>query len=137
MMNTPPFSDFSEAKKMVSYCSVCASAYLPMQTELLWEEEGAQGFHLTCKKCGHATIAVVSSTETGVNVTGVLSDLSYQDVVRFRACKAITIDDVLDAHQELMLMSQKPVVVPSSKKQRKTVVKQAKNSQTNKKGIKK
>lgn len=63
---------------------------------------GTQGqthlLHVNCKKCQNSIIALVLVNQVGASSVGLLTDLSYDDVLRFREDREIHIDDVMATH---------------------------------------
>lgn len=90
--------EWNNGLRLVSYCPICESPYHSIQTQQLWQEGQTNAFHITCKKCGHSILAMAITTEIGASSLGILTDLSYEDVVRFRMDRTITLNDVIDAH---------------------------------------
>lgn len=65
---------------------------------MLAESEGAHLVHLECETCGSAVVAVVMNNVLGLSTVGLLTDLTPEDVLKFRAAGTISTDDVLDLH---------------------------------------
>ena len=128
-MNTQQSSqEWNEGLRLVSYCPICESPYNSIQTQSLWKEGQTNAFHLTCKKCGHAILAIAMTTEIGASSLGILTDLSYDDVVRFRMNRVISLNDVIDAH---IIFSSDSILWVSGvppQKQTKTSIKRARKS---------
>lgn len=62
-------------------------------------------FHLTCKQCNHAVLAVILESSHGVSSVGLVTDLEAQDAVRVHDADPISADDVVRAHLELDMKS--------------------------------
>lgn len=93
---------------MLAHCPLCQAAYDDASVRLLGEVASTlstQGtsrlFHLTCKKCAHAILAVILESAHGVSSIGLVTDLEAQDAVRIHDADPISADDVLRAHYEL------------------------------------
>ncbi len=96
------FSNFSlDNLKFVSYCPLCNSAYNPLEAKILEERENAHLVHVRCRNCQSAIVALIVSGGLGVSSIGLVTDLSAEDVLRFKHEDPITIDDVLELHEEL------------------------------------
>ncbi|MBI4257035.1 hypothetical protein HY626_03205 [Candidatus Uhrbacteria bacterium] len=92
---------WNEGLKLVSFCPVCETRYNPMEARLLGEQGEAHLLHVQCRKCQHSILALVLVNQVGASSVGVLTDLSYADVVRVRSCGSVCVDDVIDVHRML------------------------------------
>lgn len=99
-MSTISDSDrWNEGLKLVSFCPVCETRYHPMEARALAGEGETQLLHVQCRKCQNAILALVHVNQVGASSVGLLTDLSYEDVVRFRAERVVHIDDVIEMHR--------------------------------------
>lgn len=100
MLNFPSQNPYSpqDNLRLISFCPLCHTHYNPWQTRILEEREDAHLIYLQCRKCGSAVVAVVLTGLFGVSSIGVVTDLTSDDVLRFKEAEAVTADDVLDAH---------------------------------------
>lgn len=87
--------------KFVSYCPLCNSAYNPLEAKILEEREDAHLVHVRCRNCHSAIVALIVAGGLGVSSIGLVTDLSSEDVLRFKNGEPITIDDILDLHHKL------------------------------------
>lgn len=110
----PPFP----TPQLLAHCPLCQAAYDETSVCLIGEFTprmafGASGksrmFHLTCKQCCHAVLAVILESSHGISSVGLVTDLEAQDAVRVHEASPITADDVVRAHQELAARSQELV----------------------------
>jgi len=84
------FDLFNESLRVVStHCPVCNSRY----------KNDAHLVHITCQQCRSAILAVVLVNGTGISSIGLVTDLTSEDVLKFRDAGALTHDDVIDLHQ--------------------------------------
>ncbi len=72
-----------------------------MEARVLDENAEASLVHVRCKECRNAMLTLVQMTKAGVSSVGLVTDLSYEDVVKFKEEGTISIDDVMMAHQGL------------------------------------
>lgn len=94
--------DFSEDDlKIVTHCPLCEAKYNPLKAKVLDEGEEVHLLHITCDKCGSAVVAVILNTAMGMSSVGLLTDLTPEDVLKFKDRQAVDADDVLSIHQEL------------------------------------
>ena len=98
-MSTMSESDlWSEGLKLVSFCPVCETRYHPMQARVLAGQGEIQLLHVQCRKCQNSILALVHVNQAGASSVGLLTDLCYEDVVRFRTSPTVSIDDVIATH---------------------------------------
>lgn len=72
-----------------------------MEAQVLDENGETHLLHVKCKSCRNAILALVLVTKAGVSSVGLVTDLSFDDVVKFRAQNKVSVDDVLAVHQGL------------------------------------
>ena len=87
--------------RIVSYCPLCEAEFNPMEARVLGEDGETHLLHVRCRSCANAILALVLVTKTGVSSVGLVTDLSYDDVVKFKAEGNVSIDDVLAVHGAL------------------------------------
>jgi hypothetical protein len=90
---------WNEGLKLVSFCPVCETRYTPIEARLLGEQGETHLLHVQCRKCQHSILALVLVNHVGASSVGLLTDLSYEDVVRVRSGQQIHLDDVIDTHR--------------------------------------
>mgnify|MGYP001568762633 CR=1 FL=1 len=69
-----------------------------MEARVLDEDGETHLLHVRCKNCANAMLALVLVTKAGVSSVGLVTDLSYEDVVQFRSSAKVSVDDVLSIH---------------------------------------
>jgi hypothetical protein len=89
---------WNEGLKLVSYCPVCETRYNPMEARLLGQQEETQLLHVQCRKCHNSILALVQVNQIGASSVGLLTDLSFEDVVGFRSASTVSLDDVIATH---------------------------------------
>lgn len=78
-----------------------------MEARILDEKEDGHLLHIRCKKCWNSILALVLVSNVGVSSVGLVTDLGFEDVQKFRAHSAeVTVDDVLEIHELLESKSQ-------------------------------
>lgn len=90
---------WNEGMKLVSYCPVCQTRYNAMQTHVLGTRGETHLLHVQCQKCTHCLLALVVVNQVGASSVGLLTDLSYEDIVARSAREKLSLDDVLEANQ--------------------------------------
>lgn len=88
-----------EHLRVISACPICNARYHAAELKILDEHNDAQLVHITCRKCQSSVVAVVLVNPLGVSSIGLVTDLSGEEVLKFRQMSAISSDDVLDVHQ--------------------------------------
>lgn len=101
MVSKAFFPLFGENLKLVSVCPLCSAEKEAIKTQVVDENEEAHLLHMQCDKCGSAVVAVVVHASNGLNSVGMLTDLTYADVLKFRAAAPIEIDDTLTFYEAL------------------------------------
>jgi hypothetical protein len=106
-MNSSPSShrpkkDFwHDGLRLVSFCPMCEAPFQPTEARILGEDAEAHLVHVRCRTCKNAVLALVRVTKSGVSSVGLVTDLSYDDVIRCRAGADVSVDDVLEIHELL------------------------------------
>lgn len=83
---------------LISSCPVCETPYASAQMRVLGAEGEAQVVHATCNACGNAMLALVMKGRVGAGSIGLATDLTAEDVLRFKTVAPVTIDDVIETH---------------------------------------
>ena len=81
-----------------------------MEARVIDEREDKHLMHIRCKKCAHSILALVLVSGTGVSSMGLLTDLTFDDVLKFRDAQPITVDDVIAFHHALTQQEEGPMV---------------------------
>lgn len=84
--------------KLISVCPLCEEHYNPTEAQLVGEAEDSHLLHITCRKCRNSIIALVLVSQGGVSSVGLVTDLNFEDVIKFRASQEVSYDDVLEMH---------------------------------------
>lgn len=92
--------------KLLSHCPLCQAVYEDASIHLLGEQGRLRLFHLTCRSCSHAVLAVILEHQNGVRSMGMVTDLEAQDVLRFQDIEPVSADDCLVAHDFLLKKSE-------------------------------
>lgn len=100
-MREPNFNLWNEGIKVVSRCPLCDSPYDNLDTRILGEDGETRLLHIRCQKCSNALLALILISQGAVSSVGLITDLSYEDVLRFQKGKMISTNDVIDMHTAL------------------------------------
>lgn len=101
MNASQPSDRWSDDLRLVSYCPVCETRYHPMEAKLLGENTETRLLHVRCRKCQHSILALVLVNQVGASSVGLLTDLSYEDVLKFKSNRLVSVNDVIDVHTTL------------------------------------
>ncbi|MBI2050843.1 MAG: hypothetical protein HYT31_03475 [Parcubacteria group bacterium] len=110
MLREPNYQHSSsslENLRLISYCPLCSTHYNPSEAKVLEEKSGAHLIHVSCQKCSSSIVAVILTGGIGVSSVGLITDLTGEDVLRFKNAKPVSSDDVLEAYE---LTRQRPGV---------------------------
>ena len=100
----------SEGLRFISYCPLCEASYNPLRARVLEERDDAHLVHIQCARCGSSIVALIMNSGLGLTSVGLVTDLTGDDVLRFKDEISLTGDDVLDVHQVLFPESAASVV---------------------------
>ncbi|MDP3985293.1 MAG: hypothetical protein Q8P82_00880 [bacterium] len=89
---------WDDGLRLISVCPLCEAQYNPLEAHLIDEEDNSHLLHITCIKCSHAVLARVLVSSGGISSVGLVTDLSYDDVVKFRDAEEVKDDEVLALH---------------------------------------
>jgi len=69
-----------------------------MDAKVLGEDQEASLVHATCRRCGSSTLSLVMALGEAATSLALVTDLSADDVLRFRDAPEVTVDDVIELH---------------------------------------
>lgn len=92
---------FQEGVKLLSYCPICEASYDPKEAKLLGAKHDSHLMHVQCGNCVSAILALVLVSSVGVSSVGLVTDLGFEEVDRFKDAAPVSTDDVIDAHRFL------------------------------------
>lgn len=94
--------EFFESIKVISVCPSCGAKYNITQAKILEERENGHLLHIQCKKCKSSVVSLILSNNYGVSSVSLVTDLSSEDVLKFKDREPVTPDDILDVHMFLL-----------------------------------
>lgn len=101
-MSTPNKTDkTTQGLRLVSYCPVCEIRSKSMHARTLAAQGETKLMHIQCHKCQNAFLALVLVNQVGASSVGLLTDLAYDDVLRFRSHPDVSVNDVITVHERL------------------------------------
>lgn len=89
----------NEGLRLISYCPLCNTHYNPLAAKVLDEREDAHLIHIECRKCGSSIVALVLTGGLGISSVGLVTDLTSDDVIRFKDARTILSDEVIDLYE--------------------------------------
>ena len=98
-MSSSSTNFWHDGLRIVSYCPLCEAEFNPMEARVLGEEGETHLVHVRCRSCLNAILALVLITKAGVSSVGLVTDLSYEDVIRFKTGAKVSVDDILEVHK--------------------------------------
>ena len=90
-----------ENMKQVSACPLCGMKYNPAEAQVVAEKESAFLLYTSCKRCGSSVVATLIASPMGVSSVGLITDLTYKDVLKFMDANAVTTNDILGVYKWL------------------------------------
>lgn len=100
MKNFPahPADEIFDNIKVISACPACGNKYYSGDAKILEEKESGHLVHIQCKRCKSSVVALILSNGMGISSISLVTDLTSDDVLKFKDRIAITTDDVIDSH---------------------------------------
>jgi hypothetical protein len=80
------------------FCPFCGARYDSNEARIVSEKEGAFLLHTDCRSCGSSVVAALIANQLGISSVGLITDLIFEDVVKFKENEAISPDEVLDVY---------------------------------------
>lgn len=93
------FNLFNDSTTLITHCPICNLRFDPLEAKILDENDSSHLVYIKCQSCKSAILAIIVSSNMGVSSIGLVTDLSSDDVLRFKEQAAISSDDVIEAHQ--------------------------------------
>lgn len=101
---TPPNKSFiDESLRIISHCPVCHYNYNSITARIIEENSTAHLIHIKCRRCQSAVLALILMNSFGISSVGLITDLSGDEVSKFKDLPAVNADDVLAIHDSLRL----------------------------------
>ncbi|MBU4512867.1 hypothetical protein KKD19_06575, partial [Patescibacteria group bacterium] len=73
---------------LASYCPLCEARQEDLQTDILGERSGARLVHTYCGDCDSHIISLVLTNNFGISSVGLVTDLTSEDILRFKDARA-------------------------------------------------
>lgn len=99
MANEHHPSFFEEGIKLISFCPLCQAKEEKMEVSVLEKTEAGRLIHLKCRHCRASILALIMISPSGLNSVGMITDLSAEEVVKFKETDRVGADEVLEFSQ--------------------------------------
>jgi len=96
-----PGFDIRSSSDCFGTCSVCKSPYDPWSVHEIGAQEERYLLHIVCQKCQTAILALISVQNSEVKTLELITDLNQKDVIKFGRKEPISVNDVLELHNQL------------------------------------
>ena len=100
-MNEKIFNLFNNNPALITYCPVCNVRFNPIEAKVLEENQNTHLVYIKCRHCQGSILAVIAASALGISSVGLITDLSGDDVIKFKQAEPISFDDVIAGHQFL------------------------------------
>ncbi len=87
--------------KVMRECTVCKAELDIESIRTIESSLGSHILHVTCVACENSLIFLVGSTQFGIGLVGLVSDLNFDDSVKFRHKQPIDDDRLIEYYQVL------------------------------------
>ena len=90
-----------DSLRMDGHCPNCGNLFDFRKTQVLAEESGSTLLYLKCSNCGMAAVATMTMSPQGLLFRGMITDLTPQDILKFKDANEIDSEDIMTLHQNL------------------------------------
>lgn len=90
-----------DSLRLISYCPLCEVSYNPLRARVLEERDDAHLVHIQCANCGSSIVALILNSTLGITSVGLVTDLTGDDVLRFKDEGHVTTNEVISFHNFL------------------------------------
>lgn len=88
-------------KETVIYCPLCNKEYRPDNLRVVEEAGETVLAHSSCPACAGAVLSLLYKDLMGITLLGLVTDLDYDDALKFKDGEIIKTDEVLKLYQLL------------------------------------
>jgi len=92
---------FDEGLKLIAYCPLCDASITPQKAKIVESRDDLHLVHIQCQKCQGYILALMLKTAGGLSSIGLITDLNFNDVFKFKDGQKIEADEVLKIYQAL------------------------------------
>jgi len=88
-------------KETVIYCPLCNKEYAPSNLQVVEQAGETILAHSHCPVCAGAVLSLLYKDFMGITLLGLVTDLSYDDTMRFKDTEAVDEEEVLNLYETL------------------------------------
>ena len=88
-------------KETVVYCPLCNKEYAPINLQVVEQAGETILAHSHCPICAGAVLSLLYKDFMGITLLGLMTDLNYDDTMKFKNEEAINEDEVLNLYKIL------------------------------------
>lgn len=102
MDNFPQQDSFNNPNlNIISQCPLCNNKIIDLN--IIEEINNGYLMHSKCSKCGNTILFIATTNELGINVIGMNTDLSMDEIIKFKnSSDYVEIDDAIKIKQSLI-----------------------------------
>lgn len=93
--------DENSGSSIIARCPVCNLKYDPVEARILEEKQNVHLAYIKCYNCQAAILALIMNNGMGITSVGLITDLSADEVIKFKSKSTINSNDVIEIHQLL------------------------------------
>lgn len=86
---------FEEEIKLIAYCPICEADLNPIKGKLVENKGDLNLVHMQCPKCKGYILALILKTANGLTSLGLITDLNFHDINKFKDQGSLTDEQVL------------------------------------------
>jgi hypothetical protein len=90
-----------EDLKFVSYCPLCRHNFNSLEARILEQAGDNHLLHIICSRCFSSILVLVLASDLGISSFGLVTDLTGDDVIKFKNQLSVSEDDVIFLHSLL------------------------------------
>jgi len=95
-------------------CPLCQKIYQPNGAQILELAKPTSLVHSNCPQCGYANLALVIDFLIGQSSVNMTTELTFHDLLKFEKQEEITIDEMIEIHQELNSLKSMQIFLKTS-----------------------
>jgi len=92
---------FEESNQFISRCPLCNSGYRMEDAQVIEASEDSSTVYVECPNCKSSIMAVVAMSGMGMISLGMVTDMTKEDIERFRLAPSMSGNELLEMIQLL------------------------------------
>lgn len=94
----PDTNSWQKGLKIATSCPLCGHDFKKVEARVIEEQNDSRLLYFNCQKCQHAILNLVFSHQMGIGSLSLVTDLNFDEVLKFHGAKPIGVDSVLETH---------------------------------------